>query len=128
MAKRFSQATKEKARAMRLSGMTYVAIARELGCTPPCVRYWCDWKARAENHQRMAVNALTRSRRMDVVAEHSEIVTALYSFVTQWNEKHGTGYEMDHIIPCHAGGDHTIENLRIVPQEKNRPGRPRRQI
>ena len=126
MPKRFSQQTKEKARSMRASGMTYVDIAKEVGCTAPCVRYWCDWRARAENHQRMTVKSHCRSRRMDVAEEHSEIIIALYSFINQWNEENDTDYEMDHIIPCHAGGSHTIENLRIVPRRLNRTGRPKR--
>jgi hypothetical protein len=125
MAKRFSQQTKEKARTLRAAGMTYVAIAEELGCTPPCVRYWCDARARAENQQRMSVNGKERSRKMPIVAEDEDIVIGLYDFVNQWNDLHGTDFEVDHIIPCHAGGEHSIKNLRILPRSLNRTGRPR---
>ena len=126
MAKRFSQETKEKARTMRLSGMSYIAIAQEIGCTNTCVRYWCDWKARAENQQRMSVNTWTRSSKMEVAKQDKDITIALYAFVAQYNEQHGTDYEIDHINSVHLGGTHSIDNLRILPRRANRTGRPKR--
>lgn len=126
MAKRFSRQTKEKARAMRASGATYAGIAREIGCTAACVRYWCDVKARAENNQRMTVNNQRRNHLMAVVEDDRPIMVALYAFVIQWNEDHGTYYEVDHIVPAHKGGKHKIDNLRILPMSTNRTGRPRK--
>jgi len=126
MAKRFSKETKEKARAMRASGMTYVDIAAEVGCTATCARYWCDWKARAENHQRMTVNSTSRMNKMQVSPHDKDIIVSLYAFVAQYNEQHGTTYEVDHIVPSRLGGEHSLENLRILPQGINRTGRPKK--
>ena len=107
--------------------MTYVDIAAEFGCTAPCARYWCDDMARAENHQRMSVNSTGRTtERMQVVHHDKEIITALYAFVIQYNEQHGTDYEVDHIIPAFKGGVHEITNLRILPRKMNRTGRPKK--
>ena len=105
--------------------MTYVDIAKEIGCTRPCVRYWCDDQARAENHQRMSVNSTARNHKMAVKEEDKGIITALYALVIRWNEQHGTDYEVDHIIPACHGGEHRINNLRIVTMRQNRTGRQR---
>ena len=125
MSKRFSQETKEKAREMRVSGMSYVNIAKEFGCSPSCVRFWCDWKARAENSQRMSVNVRNRKLKMKASPHNRDMIIALYTFVAQYNEQHGTTYQVDHIVPCHLGGEHSLENLRILPQELNNTGRPK---
>lgn len=31
----------------------------------------------------------------------------------------GTRYHLDHIVPVSRGGDHSVENLRVVPREEN---------
>lgn len=142
MAKRFSSETKEKAKAMRAQGMSYVAIAEEIGCTSPCVRYWCDTQARVGNGGR-ADSEWKRVSKTSAYNNHydglrrtstdcSELsraerdaIIALYELARKISSETGEPYEVDHIKPVKDGGEHRIWNLRIVPRFMNRTGRPR---
>ena len=123
MAKRFSRETKEKARTMRASGMTYVDIAREIGCTAPCVRYWCDENAYAEVWNKFSQRR-TKKRASDEVDR--EAMSFLFKAAQTISEETGVPHEVDHIIPIEKGGEHTISNLRIIPRWMNRTGRPKK--
>jgi hypothetical protein len=124
MAKRFSQETKEKARAMRASGMTYVEIAGEIGCTAPCVRYWCDDGARE-----LALAASSSWRCGQAYSELSEEerlgIESLYRTANKMSQG-DLFFEVDHITPVSKGGEHRIWNLRIIPRRMNRTGRPKK--
>ena len=121
MSKRFSKQAKEKAKAMRAAGMTYVAIAKELGCSPPCVRYWCDPKGYAEVWDRESTRRAKKeaSDRVD-----SQAMQLLFIAAREITETTGVPHDVDHIIPIHKGGEHTLSNLRIIPRWMNRTGAP----
>lgn len=140
MAKRFSQETKEKARTMRASGMTYVDIAKGLGCTAPCARYWCDEQARVENGGRAKADWVRVSHKEgyrshmdglrrtgtssnDIPEVEVSAIQGIYSLCTQLTKESGYPHEVDHIVPVSQGGEHRIWNLRIVPRFMNRTGR-----
>lgn len=141
MAKRYSEETKEKARAMRASGMTYVDIAKEIGCTKPCVRFWCDENARALNHEKALIRyqdpenkdvmlATVGARRCgqnykDIGPEERLGIEALYRTAREMSQG-DLFFEVDHIVPVSKGGEHRIWNLRIMPRHMNRTGRPRK--
>lgn len=143
MSKRFSKQTKEKARAKRAAGMTYVAIAKELGCSPACVRYWCDAQARYNNggrveedwarktHQQGYAEHAARLKQVGTdaglipEAEHQAMIS-LYAICKKLSKESGYPHEVDHIKPVHLGGEHRIWNLRIVPRYMNRTGRPQK--
>lgn len=140
MAKRFSEQTKEKARAMRASGMTYIKIAEEIGCTAPCVRYWCDVNARANNGGKADENWVRKTYQEGYEthmsnlkrcgsasasisqAEHMAIIS-LYTACKKLSQESGYPHEVDHIKPVSKGGEHRIWNLRILPRHMNRRGR-----
>ena len=138
MAKRFSQETKEKARSMRLSGMMYVDIAKELGCTAPCVRYWCDENANILNREKSLIRARDPENKdamlaaigahrcgqsyKDIGAEERLGIEALYRTAREMSQGE-LFFEVDHIVPVSKGGEHRIWNLRIIPRWMNRTGR-----
>lgn len=55
--KRFSpnwpEETKQRARDLREQGMSFNAIAKEIGCSPNSVRYWCDPKLAEDRNRRV---------------------------------------------------------------------------
>jgi len=145
MAKRFSEETKEKGRAMRASGMTYVAIAKEIGCTAPCARLWCDEHARVENggrakedwvrvsHQegyKAHMDGLKRTgaKASDISDAEASAIISVYTTAKILSESSGYPHEVDHIVPVRKGGEHRIWNLRILPRYMNRTGRPKNGI
>ena len=143
MAKRFTQETKEKAKAMRASGMSYVAIAKEFGCTAPCARYWCDTQARINGGGRAELGwkrisseqgyynhkeGLKRCGQLasDLMPGEAEAIIAIYSTAKQLSDSSGYPHEVDHIVPVKDGGEHRIWNLRVVPRYMNRTGAPKK--
>jgi len=120
MAKRFSQQTKEKARAMRASGMTYVDIAKEIGCSAPCARYWCDAQAYAEVWDK---ENRRRAKKQASEAVDSQAMQILFQTAQAISDATGVPHEVDHIVPICKGGEHTLSNLRIIPRWMNRTGR-----
>lgn len=123
MSKRFSQQTKEKARAMRASGMTYVDIAKEIGCTAPCARYWCDAGAYAEAWNRASARRAKKQASDEV---DSQAMQLLFQAAQSISDATGVPHEVDHIVPISKGGEHTLSNLRIIPRWMNRTGAPRK--
>lgn len=128
MGKRYSEELKEEARRLYDSGLSVPDVGRHLGCRPQNVRYWCDPIARAKAKQRTTIKSRTRSTLITSVKEDSDVMTAFYCFVDQFNQKNGTDYEVDHILDVRLGGQHEISNLRMLPRSQNRTGRPKRKV
>lgn len=100
--------------------MTYVEIAREIGCTAPCARYWCDSKAYAEVWNRESTR---RAKKESSDAVDSEAMQILFQAAQTISDTTGVPHEVDHIVPICKGGEHRLWNLRIVPRHMNRTGR-----
>lgn len=128
MGKRYPEELKEEARRLYDSGLSIPDVGRRLGCRPQNVRYWCDPIVRAKIKQRATIQNRNRSTLMTSVKEDSDVMTAFYCFVDQFNEKNGTDYEVDHILDVRLGGQHEISNLRMLPRSQNRTGRPKKKV
>ena len=100
--------------------MTYVTIARELGCTAPCARYWCDSQAYAEVWDRENTKRAKKQASDEV---DSQAMQFLFQTAQAISDALGVPHEVDHIVPLSKGGEHTLSNLRIIPRWMNRTGR-----
>lgn len=106
---------------MRASGMTYADIAKEVGCTPACVRYWCNSQAYAEVWDRESAR---RAQKLISDEADSQAMQFLFQTAQAISDATGVPHEVDHIVPIREGGEHTLSNLRIIPRRFNRTGRP----
>ena len=102
--------------------MTYAEIARVIGCTATCVRYWCDPKAYAEVWDRYNT---TRAKKEASDRVDSDAMKIMFETARIISQHTGVPYEVDHIVPIHKGGEHTMSNIRIIPSWMNRTGAPR---
>jgi transposase-like protein len=128
MPKRYPEELKQKARELRAGGMTYQAVAEQLGVTGQSVQYWCKPEARAWNTARCSRTCKVRGKYRPAYVElndrEKQAMINLYLRAEQLSASLGTAYEVDHIIPAHKGGIHHPSNMRIVPRKQNRTGRP----
>ena len=57
-------------------------------------------------------------------AVDSQAMQILFQTAQAISDATGVPHEVDHIVPIHKGGEHTLSNLRIIPRWMNRSGRP----
>lgn len=126
MPKRYPEELKQKARELRATGMTYQAVAEQLGVTGQSVQYWCKPEFRAWNSARNSRTSKGRTAGQPVYVELNErekqAMINLYLRAEQLSASLDRVYEVDHIIPAHKGGIHHPSNMRIVPRKENRRG------
>ena len=130
MARLLYPGAKEDAISMLRHGLSYSEIADEIscGCSVDMVKDWVhqhDWSMAKV----VVARGFTRTStdRSSVSPAELEAMTMIYYTARILTRETGEPYEVDHIVEICEGGQHVIENLRIVPRHANRRG-PKKKI
>ena len=112
-------------------GLSVPEIASEIacGCSEDIVRSWI--KSYDLRLAKAAVNrgfTRTGTTRNSVSKAELDAMTSIYCVSRVLSRESGEPYEVDHIIEVQDGGQHVLENLRIVPRHMNRRGYPKKEI
>ena len=126
---------------MRNMGYSYGEIAKEFGKNPSAIRqsvlayhdptFNTRWNAsRTSGASYLKTNPTAKATNTHLTRMHSigirdeyvaneEKVIAIYELAYRLTKETGIEYQVDHIRPIDKGGEHSVENLQVIPATKN---------